>query len=58
MQIDAVPSDSEVGCKPTLIYLRKLGVEKVNVPTSLNAYLLNTREKRGLFGELKTTYLY
>ena len=47
MRVDSpTPSDFEVGCKSTLIYLRKLGVEKVNVPTSLNAHLLNTRVER------------
>lgn len=39
-------SDVEYCLRPTLLYLRKLGVEKLNVPTSLNAHLLNTRVER------------
>lgn len=36
-------SDVEYCLQPTLDYLRKLGVKKLNMPTKLNAYLLNTR---------------
>lgn len=39
-------SDVEHCLRPTLDYLRELGVEKLNVPSSLNAHLLNTRVDR------------
>ncbi|XP_027112277.1 transcription termination factor MTEF1, chloroplastic-like [Coffea arabica] len=32
--------------RPTLLYLRDIGVESLNKPTNLNAHLLNTRVKR------------
>lgn len=38
--------------KPTLNYLKKLGVEKLNVPSKLNAHLLNTRVQK-LRGKIK-----
>ncbi|KAF3435624.1 hypothetical protein FNV43_RR22715 [Rhamnella rubrinervis] len=36
-------SDVEYSLRPTLHYLRQLGVEGLNAPTNLNAHLLNTR---------------
>lgn len=36
-------SDVEYFLRPTLNYLRQLGVNKLNVPSNLNAHLLNTR---------------
>lgn len=36
-------SNVEFCLKPTLAYLRSLGLEKLNSPTTLNAHLLNTR---------------
>ncbi|KAK9286484.1 hypothetical protein L1049_014882 [Liquidambar formosana] len=39
-------SDVEFCLKPTVGYLRGLGLEKLNSPTTLNAHLLNTRVKK------------
>nr|GLL28478.1 transcription termination factor MTEF1, chloroplastic [Ipomoea trifida]GMD11079.1 transcription termination factor MTEF1, chloroplastic [Ipomoea batatas] len=39
-------SNVEFCLKPTLAYLRELGLEKLNLPTTLNAHLLNTRLKK------------
>ncbi|KAJ8763347.1 hypothetical protein K2173_002230 [Erythroxylum novogranatense] len=39
-------SDVQYFLKPTLNYLKELGVSKLNVPSSLNAHLLNTREEK------------
>ncbi|KAH9656511.1 transcription termination factor mtef1 [Citrus sinensis] len=39
-------SNVEYCLKPTLDYLTKLGVKKLNVPSTLNARLLNTRVER------------
>lgn len=39
-------SDVECCLKPTHDYLRQLGVDKLNVPTTLNAHLLNTRVEK------------
>lgn len=39
-------SNVEYCLKPTLEYLRQLGVEKLNVPTTLNAHLLDTRVEK------------
>ncbi|KAF8406425.1 hypothetical protein HHK36_008512 [Tetracentron sinense] len=36
-------SDVDFCLRPTLLYLRELGLEKLNSPTTLNANLLNTR---------------
>ncbi|KAA8545966.1 hypothetical protein F0562_020583 [Nyssa sinensis] len=36
-------SDVEFCLRPTLLYLRELGLQKLNSPTNLNAHLLNTR---------------
>ncbi|OVA04515.1 Mitochodrial transcription termination factor-related [Macleaya cordata] len=36
-------SDVRFCLRPTLLFLRELGLEKLNSPTSLNAHLLNTR---------------
>ncbi|KAM7479293.1 hypothetical protein LguiA_027506 [Lonicera macranthoides] len=36
-------SNVEFCLRPTLTYLRKLGIEKLNTPTTLNSHLLNTR---------------
>ncbi|XP_059653825.1 transcription termination factor MTEF1, chloroplastic [Cornus florida] len=36
-------SNVEFCLRPTLVYLRELGLEKLNTPTNLNAHLLNTR---------------
>lgn len=39
-------SNVEYCLKPTLDYLRKLGVKKLNAPSTLNARLLNTRVEK------------
>ncbi|KAK3195562.1 hypothetical protein Dsin_026872 [Dipteronia sinensis] len=39
-------SNVEYCLQPTLSYLRKLGVKKLNVPSTLNAHLLNTRVEK------------
>ncbi|KAK3022037.1 hypothetical protein RJ639_047427 [Escallonia herrerae] len=39
-------SNVEFCLKPTLVYLRKLGIENLNTPTTLNAHLLNTRVEK------------
>ncbi|KAL5858140.1 hypothetical protein ACOSQ3_005598 [Xanthoceras sorbifolium] len=39
-------SDVEYCLQPTLSYLRRLGVKKLNVPSKLNAHLLNTRVEK------------
>ncbi|KAJ9152883.1 hypothetical protein P3X46_026392 [Hevea brasiliensis] len=39
-------SDVEYCLRPTLNYLRQLGVAKLNVPSKLNAHLLNIREEK------------
>ncbi|KAK4742306.1 hypothetical protein SAY87_000307 [Trapa incisa] len=39
-------SDVEYCLRPTLNYLRQLGVGRLNAPTTLNAHLLNTRVER------------
>ncbi|OWM83788.1 transcription termination factor MTEF1, chloroplastic [Punica granatum] len=39
-------SNVEYRLKPALDYLRQLGVEKLNVPTTLNAHLLNTQVEK------------
>ncbi|KAH7517883.1 hypothetical protein FEM48_Zijuj09G0111400 [Ziziphus jujuba var. spinosa] len=39
-------SDVEYCLRPTLHYLRKLGLERLDRPTSLNAHLLNTRVEK------------
>ncbi|KAI3684315.1 hypothetical protein L6452_33537 [Arctium lappa] len=36
-------SDPELCLKPTLDYLKKLGIKRLNSPTTLNAHLLDTR---------------
>ncbi|KAI3809775.1 hypothetical protein L1987_19375 [Smallanthus sonchifolius] len=36
-------SDPEFVLKPTLDYLKKLGINRLNTPTTLNAHLLDTR---------------
>ncbi|CAM8891862.1 unnamed protein product [Rhodiola kirilowii] len=36
-------SDVDLCLRQSLMYLKSLGVEKLNVPTTLNAHLLNTR---------------
>ncbi|XP_057501795.1 transcription termination factor MTEF1, chloroplastic [Actinidia eriantha] len=36
-------SNAEFCLRPTLAYLRELGLQKLNSPTNLNAHLLNTR---------------
>ncbi|CAI0377209.1 unnamed protein product [Linum tenue] len=40
---DILFSDAEHCLRPTLDYLRRIGVENLNVPSILNAYLLNIR---------------
>ncbi|KAF5745689.1 hypothetical protein HS088_TW07G01281 [Tripterygium wilfordii] len=39
-------SDVEFCLRPTLNYLKQLGLEKLNVPSTLNAHLLNTRVEK------------
>ncbi|KAK1369515.1 hypothetical protein POM88_035607 [Heracleum sosnowskyi] len=39
-------SNVEFCLQPTLVYLRILGLEKLNSPTTLNAHLLNTRVEK------------
>ncbi|XP_010263697.1 PREDICTED: transcription termination factor MTEF1, chloroplastic [Nelumbo nucifera] len=39
-------SDVEFCLRPTLLFLRGLGLENLNLPTTLNAHLLNTRVER------------
>lgn len=39
-------SNVEYCLRPTLDYLRKLGLERLNSPTTLNAHLLNTRVEK------------
>lgn len=47
-------SNVEFCLRPTLVYLRELGLEKLNSPTTLNAHLLNTRVEKL---EKKVTFL-
>ncbi|KAL3597309.1 hypothetical protein D5086_008946 [Populus alba] len=44
-------SDVEYFLRPTLNYLRQLGVNKLNVPSNLNAHLLNIRVEQMQFGK-------
>ncbi|WOG84676.1 hypothetical protein DCAR_0103860 [Daucus carota subsp. sativus] len=39
-------SNVEFCLVPTLVYLKSLGLEKLNLPTTLNAHLLNTRVEK------------
>ncbi|KAL5562589.1 hypothetical protein UlMin_032336 [Ulmus minor] len=43
---DILFSDVEYCLRPTLHFLREMGVEKLNSPTNLNAHLLNTRVQK------------
>lgn len=45
-------SDVEYCLKPTLNYLRQLGIGRLNFPSTLNAHLLNTRVEK-LHGKVK-----
>ncbi|KAI3893000.1 hypothetical protein MKW92_051863 [Papaver armeniacum] len=40
---DILFSDVRFCLRPTLLFLREIGLDKLNSPTSLNAHLLNTR---------------
>ncbi|XP_050366711.1 transcription termination factor MTEF1, chloroplastic-like [Argentina anserina] len=43
---DLLFSDVEFCLRPTLHFLRQVGVEKLSTPTNLNAHLLNTRVEK------------
>ncbi|KAI3946149.1 hypothetical protein MKX01_024905 [Papaver californicum] len=43
---DILFSDVRFCLRPTLLFLREIGLQKLNSPTSLNAHLLNTRVRK------------